>query len=529
MATAIPAATASVHAADRFRPPALTGLVDLLSRPLRARPHARALVVGAERAELSYAHLATLADDLARRLTAAGVRRGDMVALVGANTAEFVVALLGAARAGAVVAPVDPTLPSGQLAARITAFGARVVLSGPKSVAGTAAWPVRVRVVPGGVPSVTLDTTRAPLRPHGVQGAPPPRLDPDDALVLCTAGTTDQARMVPLTHGNVAASVRILCATYELGPRDATVAVMPFFHTHGLFAALLATLAGGGCVLLPASGRFSADTFWDDMRAARATWFTAVPAIHEVLLDRSAIEHPAPLVPPLRFARSSSAPLNTATQRALERTFGVPLLSAYGMTEAAHQASSEPLSLPGGSKHGSVGRPTGTRIQVVDAAGRVCPPGMQGEVWVRGPGVARGYLADPVATAHGFGGGWLRTGDLGHLDADGDLFLRGRIGNLISRAGRQVCPEYVEDVLCGCPAVAEAAVFGVPDERYGHRVGAAVVLREGEDAEPAELVRYCQDRLAPGEVPDHIRITAALPYTAKGALDRRAVRWRYAG
>lgn len=125
------------------------------------------------------------------------------------------------------------------------------------------------------------------------------------------------------------------------------------------------------------------------MRAVGATWFTAVPAIHEILLDRSAGEHPAPLAPPLRFARSSSAPLNTATQRALERTLGVPLLSAYGMTEAAHQASSEPLPPPGTSKHGSVGRPTGTRIQVVDPSGQACPPGVQGEVWVRGPSVAR--------------------------------------------------------------------------------------------------------------------------------------------
>ncbi|MFF0288822.1 FadD7 family fatty acid--CoA ligase [Streptomyces sp. NPDC005262] len=519
-------ATASMHEPDRYHPPALTGLVDLLSRPVRARPHSRALVVGAERIELSYAGLASLADDLARRLTAAGVRPGDPVGLVAANTVEFVVSLLGAARAGAVVAPLDPDLPPGQLVARLGVFGGRVVLCGPEAAAGVpAAWPVRVRVTPGAPCAVTLDTTRAPL---GLYGTPRPGLALDDALILSTAGTMDQGRLVPLTHGNVAAAVRVLCATYELGPQDATVAVMPLFHTHGLVAALLATLAGGGCVLLPAGGRFSADTFWDDMRAVGATWFTAVPAIHEILLDRSAGEHPAPLAPPLRFARSSSAPLNTATQRALERTLGVPLLSAYGMTEATHQASSEPLAPPGTSKHGSVGRPTGTRIQVVDPSGQVCPPGVQGEVWVGGPSVARGYLADPAATVQGFDGGWLRTGDLGHLDADGDLFLTGRIRNLITRAGYQVSPEYVEDVLCGCPAVAEAAVFGVPDEQHGHRVGAAVVLREEEDAEPAEIVRYCLGRLAPFEVPERIQVVPALPHTAKGALDRQAVQLRFA-
>ncbi|MFE2733950.1 FadD7 family fatty acid--CoA ligase [Streptomyces sp. NPDC059349] len=518
-------ATASVREPDRYHAPALTGLVDLLSRPVRARPHARALVVGADRVELSYAALASLADNLARRLTAAGVRPGDPVGLVAANTVEYVVSLLGAARAGAVVAPLDPALTAGQLAARLKMFGARVVLCGPEAPAGVPAWPVRVSVASGAPCMVTLDTTRAPL---GLYGTPAPGLAPDDALILSTAGTTDRARLVPLTHGNVAAAVRALCATYELGPRDATVAVMPLFHTHGLVAALLATLAGGGCVLLPAGGRFSADTFWDDMRAVGATWFTAVPAIHEILLDRSAVEHLAPLVPPLRFARSSSAPLNTATQRALERTLGVPLLSAYGMTEAAHQASSEPLPPTGTSKHGSVGRPTGTRIQVVDASGQACPPGVQGEVWVRGPSVTRGYLVDPAATAHGFGGGWLHTGDLGHLDADGALFLTGRIRNLITRAGDQVSPEYVEDVLCGCPAIAEAAVFGVPDERHGHRVGAAVVLREGEDAEPSEIVRYCRGRLAAFEVPERIRVVEALPHTANGALDRQAVQLRFA-
>lgn len=243
-------ATASVHEPDRYHPPALTGLVDLLSRPVRARPHSRALVVGAERIELSYAGLATLADDLARRLTAAGVRPGDPVGLVAANTVEFVVSLFGAARAGAVVAPLDPALPPGQLGTRLGVFGARVVLCGPEAPAGVpAAWPVRVQVTPGATCEVTLDTTRAPL---GLFGTPPPGLVLDDALILSTAGTMDQARLVPLTHGNVAAAVRVLCATYELGPRDATVAVMPFFHTHGLVAALLATLAGGGCVLLPA-------------------------------------------------------------------------------------------------------------------------------------------------------------------------------------------------------------------------------------------------------------------------------------
>ncbi|MQY10637.1 putative sulfoacetate--CoA ligase [Streptomyces sp. RB5] len=513
-------AMSSVREPDRYHPPALTGLVDLLDGPVRARPDARALVAGAERAEVTYAALAALADTLAGRLTAAGLRPGDRVGLAARNTVEFVVALLGAARAGAVVAPLDPALPPGELAARLATAGARVALYGEGPPADVPAWRVRV---PGDPGAVVLDTAPAPLGPPRPA---PPELGPDDALIMSTSGTTDRARLVPLTHANVAAAVRGLCTAYELGPRDATVAVMPLFHTHGLIAALLATLAGGGCVLLPAGGRFAAGRFWDDMRAVRASWFTAAPAIHEVLLDRSADEHPEPL-PSLRFARSSSAPLNTATQRALERTLGVPLLSAYGLTEASHQGSSETLPPGKTSEHGSVGRPAGMLIRIADPAGRECPPGLRGEVWMRGPAVARGYLDDPAATARAFRGGWLRTGDLGHLDADGVLFLGGRIRNLIAHAGDQVSPEYVEDVLRGFPAVAEAAVFGVPDVGGGHRVGAAVVLCEGEEAEPAQIIEYCRDRLAAFAVPGRVEVVAALPYTAKGVLDRQAVRLRF--
>jgi len=326
----------------------------------------------------------------------------------------------------------------------------------------------------------------------------------------------------------VAASVQGICASYELGSDDATVAVMPFFHGHGLFATLLASLASGGCVLLPERGRFSAHTFWDDVRAVAATWFTAVPTMYEILLDRSALEYPGPQVAPLRFMRSCSAPLNTATGRALERTLGVPLLSAYGTTEATHQATSEPLPQRGPLKHGSVGRSTGVNLRVVDRNGHPCPAGTVGEVWVHGPTVARGYLADSAETAHSFTDGWFHTGDLGSLDEDGYLFLTGRIKSLINRGGEKISPEHVEDILAGCPGVAEAAVFPIPDPTYGQRVGAAVVLREGEIIGSEQILQYSRTRLSAFEVPDRLEVVAALPHTAKGGLDRRAVDAQYA-
>jgi acyl-CoA synthetase (AMP-forming)/AMP-acid ligase II len=250
---AVPAA-ASVRDANRYRPPQISGLAGLLDRQVRERPSARALVVTGERVRLTYGTLATLADDVAARLGGAGLRRGDAVGLIYANTAEFVVGLLGAARAGLVAAPLDPALPESQLSSRIAGLGARAVMS-DTAVSGAAvlpvpAWPLRVDVSAAGTATVVLETSTCGDR-QGAAAAG--ELSERGALVLFTAGTTARAKMVPLTHANVAASVQNICATYELGPADATVAVMPFFHGHGLFAALLASLASGGCVLLPST------------------------------------------------------------------------------------------------------------------------------------------------------------------------------------------------------------------------------------------------------------------------------------
>ena len=264
------------------------------------------------------------------------------------------------------------------------------------------------------------------------------------------------------------------------------------------------------------------------MRAVAATWFTAVPTIHQILMQRSAREYPGPQVVPLRFVRSCSALLNMATARAIERTLGAPVVSAYGMTETTHQATSEPLPQRGPLKPGSVGRATGVDLRVVDHNGHTCPAGTVGEVWVHGPTVARGYLADPAETAHNFADGWFRTGDLGQLDEDGYLFLTGRIKNIINRGGEKISPEHVEAILAGCRGVTEAAVFAIPDATYGERVGAAVVLSQAHGVGPDQILQDCRSELAPFEVPERLEVVAALPHTAKGALDRREVADRYA-
>jgi acyl-CoA synthetase (AMP-forming)/AMP-acid ligase II len=500
-------------------------IADLVAATASRHPQARALVVTADRIPITYRDLVRLVDDLAGQLTRGGLLAGDRAGLRAHSNAEFVVGLLAASRAGLVVVPLDPALPAADQRARIMAAGGRVVLvdgDAPGETGETTLphWPISVTISGDGAITAHLDTGQAP----SPAGAGPDGLRPDDALIMFTGGTTGAPKMVPWTHDNIASSVGNVVASYRLSPDDATVAVMPLFHGHGLIAALLSTLASGGAVLLPARGRFSAHTFDDDLHAAHATWFTAVPTIHQILLGRKDADAEPGRVP-LRFIRSCSAALNPETAEALQTAFAAPVLSAYGMTEATHQMAST-------SEHetvtaGLVGRSTGVQVRIAGDDGQACRPDAVGEIWVRGRTVVRGYLANPSATEQTFTDGWLHTGDLGSLSEAGELTLRGRIKELIIRGGENISPERVEGVLASHPNVLEAAVFGVPDRLYGETVGAAVVPDQSAPPTAAELAEFCRERLAAFEVPASIALTDALPHTAKGSVDRRAVAERF--
>jgi acyl-CoA synthetase (AMP-forming)/AMP-acid ligase II len=495
-------------------------IADLIAGTASRHPETHALVVTADRVAITYRDLVRMIEDLAGQLTQAGLLAGDRTGLRAQSSAEFVVGLLAALRAGLIVVPLDPALPLADQRARITAAGGRVVLvdtDAPGETATTMPPHWSISVTPNGSTiTAHVDTAVAPS--PAIAG--PDGLRPDDALIMFTGGTTGAPKMVPWTHDNVATSVGNVIASYGLGPDDATVAVMPLFHGHGLIAALLSTLTSGGTVLIPARGRFSAHTFDDDLHAADATWFTAVPTIHQILLGRNETDA-EPERARLRFIRSCSAALNPEIAEGLQKTFGAPVLSAYGMTEATHQMASTTLDET--LTAGLVGRSTGVQVQIIGNEGRACPPDAVGEIWIRGRTVVRGYLANPSATEQTFTDGWLHTGDLGSLSEAGELTLRGRIKELINRGGEKISPERVEGVLSSHPNVLEAAVFGVPDRLYGEIVGAAVVPDRSAPPTAAELTEFCRERLAAFEVPASIALTDELPHTAKGSIDRRAV------
>jgi acyl-CoA synthetase (AMP-forming)/AMP-acid ligase II len=256
------------------------------------------------------------------------------------------------------------------------------------------------------------------------------------------------------------------------------------------------------------------------MREANATWYTAVPTIHEILLDRAAADFPADHQGRLRFIRSCSAPLPPATVQRMEATFGASVLAAYGMTETTHQASTVLPNADACTRLHTVGAPTGLSVRIARDDGSTAPPEATGEIWLRGPSVVRGYLDDSAATASTFVDGWVRTGDLGAVDRHGMLTVRGRIKELINRGGEKISPEHVEEVLMTRPGVAQAAVFGVPDALYGERVAALVVPDNGVQLDLADLISACRQSLAPFEIPERIEVTNQLPLTAKGSVDR---------
>jgi acyl-CoA synthetase (AMP-forming)/AMP-acid ligase II len=478
------------------------------------------------RFELSYRDLGVAVEELAGQLERLGIRPGDTIALCGGNSLEFVLTLLAAASIGVAVAPLDPQLPAAGVASRVAAVHARTVIVAAdlydSSLAGhlegrSPVW--EVAMSPPGSGARTAITV-----PDGSPELPPPGADAgpgDAALLLSTAGSTSAPKVVPLTVSNVAASVRGIRAAYRLGPQDATLLVMPLHHGHGLIAGLLASLASGGAAYLPAAGRFSAHSFWTEMAGIGATWYTAVPTIHQILLERAAAEYPRDNPPRLRFIRSCSAPLATSVFHRLESAFSAPVVPAYGMTETAHQAASNPLPADGPVKPGSVGLPTGVDVRIAGPDGEVVRPGTPGEICIRGAAVASGYLGNPEATARAFVDGWFHTGDLGYQDPDGYLFLTGRIKELINRGGEKFSPQQIDAVLLSNAKVQDALSFGVPDRMYGEEINAAVILKPGQDADEHELKLYSRRQLGQAGTPKRIYFVNAFPLTSKAAGDRR--------
>lgn len=288
-------------------------------------------------------------------------------------------------------------------------------------------------------------------------------------------------------------------------------------------AAMLTTLATGGAVVFPPGGKFSASAFWPALVEGGATWYTAVPTIHQILLACADKDYPHD-PPKLRFIRSCSASLAPAVLERLEQRFRAPVLEAYAMTEAAHQMTSNPLPKYGERKLGSVGvAQGGVTVAILDEENKEVGTGVVAEVCIRGENVTPGYQNNPPANETAFAGGWFHTGDQGMMDAYGYLTLTGRIKELVNRGGEKISPLEVDAVLLAHEAVEQAVSFAVPDEKYGEEVNAAVIFKEGVNIGVEDLERFALNRLAKFKAPKRYFVCSDLPRTATGKIQRRFV------
>lgn len=467
-----------------------------------------ALIRADDGEHISYERLADRVDLVARQLRSVGVGRGDRVALVIPDGTSLVPVLLGVAALGAAAAPLNPVYTRDEFAFYLGDLApAALVLSEDAGAAARAALDASVPV---------LTASHAGLDVSGSAAYEPAQPD-DVALLLHTSGTTSRPKQVPLRHRNLMASAGAIASHYELTDCDVSYCMMPLFHVHGLVASVFAAMTARGTVVAPK--QFLPRRFWGHLEAFGATWLSAGPTLHAMALDR---QDDAAVPASLRFVRSCSSALSPALFERCEAVYGVPMLEAYGMTEASHQVASNPL--PPRSRHaGSVGISAGSEIRVVDGQGRDADIG---EVVIRGPGVMLGYLGADDVNATAFVDGWFRTGDRGRI-SDGYLFLIGRIKELIIRGGENISPGEVEDVLKTHEHVLDAVAFGIDSDKYGEEVGAAVTLSDAVDTKV--LQAHCRERLAPFKVPVQIFVVAEIPRTATGKLQRRRIAERLLG
>ncbi|MFQ5737427.1 MAG: acyl--CoA ligase [Acidobacteriota bacterium] len=454
------------------------------------------------------------------RLNTFGVGRNDPVAIVIRNGPEMASAFLSIA-AGATAAPLNPAYKADEFEFYLSDLRAKllVVEAGNTTAARGAAKRLGIPVAelsPAVSGPCGLFDLVGPCGGKGASQGGEAEAD-DVALVLHTSGTTSRPKIVPLTHANICASAAHIKESLALAPEDCCLNVMPLFHIHGLMAAVSSSLASGASVFCTPS--FNGLKFFRWMKESDPSWYTAVPTMHQAILSRAGPNRAIIEAGRLRFIRSSSASLAPQLLRRLEEVFQAPVIESYGMTEAAHQMTSNPLP-PRERKAGTVGLAAGPEVAIMDEDGRLLPGGEVGEVVIRGDNVTRGYQNNPRANAAAFCRGWFRTGDQGVMDGEGYLRLTGRLKEIINRGGEKVSPREVDEVLMDHPAVVQVVTFAMPHAKLGEEVAAAVVPDTDAPPTEADIRNFARARLADFKVPRRIVFVGEIPKGPTGKLQR---------
>ncbi len=455
--------------------------------------------------EMSFRELDDRVRAVASRFRELGVSRGDVVAVMLPNRAELVLSIFAAWHLGAAATPINPNFTAAEADHQINDAGAVLVVNaGPDAPTGG-----RPTIAVDDLPAAGGGTTLEPVELRGE----------DLALVIYTSGSTGRPKGVMLTHANADAMSAAMAEAMAMTSEDHCLLILPLFHVNALMVSLLAPLRVGA--QLSIVGTFSASTFFDRVEQLRPTYFSAVPTIYALLLTQA--EGRFPDMSSLRFAVCGAAPATRELLRAAEDFLGAPILEGYGLTEATCASAVNPIDGP--RKPGTVGPALpGQRIRIVDEDLRDVPVGDSGEVLITGPIVMAGYLNNPEATEQTLVDGWVRTGDVGVLDADGYLTIVDRLKDMIIRGGENIYPKEIENAIGSLPGVLEVAVVGRPDPVLGEVPVAFVVPYPDADLTPESVIAHCAELLTRVKVPVHVEVIPQLPKNPVGKIDKPGLR-----
>ena len=491
----------------------------ILSERASKQPDAPA-ILAPRRRPLRFGELPGRLEAIRAKLTRCGIGCGDVVATALPDGAETAVCLLGLMSC-AIAAPLNPNYSEGE-------FGRYLSRLHPKAliVCGDGGDAARRQAHLLKIPTIELvaDSGAAAgsfeLR-SDLNGTPTStewNADGDTGFILLTSGSTGRPKFVPYTIRRIIAAAKCFAQTYQIGPSDTSIHLMPIFHGHGINRLASSLLSGSGIVF---PGPFDVPTFFACIEEFKPTWFTAGYTMHRAILDQADKYRETANAARVRFIRSGSGRLDPHIIRGLEEIFGAPVIDRYGASESG-ELTTNPLP-PGIRKPGKVGIPGANEVRIIDPNGAFLGTNQEGEIVARGPTVFDGYWDDPEATAAAFMRDWYRTGDLGRFDEDGYLEITGRIKDLINRGGEKISPLEVEAVLAEHPAVNSACVFAVPHTSLGEEVAAAVVLRKERYACEQELLAHLRARLVPFKVPRRVLFLEALPKSGTGKISRSEV------
>ena len=467
---------------------------------------------------LSYSDLRLMVSNIGEQLSSLGIYSGDAVGIVTPNGPEAATVFIAIA-SFATAAPLNPSYTKDEFKFYLEDLSAKILIvtenGNANAIAaanelGIKVLAMRLQELPGDF-LLTFDGVvlkKSPAKKN---------LSNDISLVLHTSGTTSRPKIVPLTSDNICVSARNIARTLKLTDQDCYLNIMPLFHIHGLIAGVLATLESGGTMFC--SSGFDALRFFSLMGDLKPTWFSAVPTMHQAILSRAERNKKIIENSRLKFIRSSSASLPVVVFEALEKVFKCPVIEAYGMTEAAHQMTSNPLP-PLKRKPGSVGLPSGPEVEILTSDGKILGPNKIGEIAIKGANVTRGYQNNPKANQENFTNGWFRTGDQGQIDEEGFLTIKGRLKEIINRGGEKISPKEIDEVLLQHSNISQAVTFAIPHTKLGEDIGAAVVLVDPKKTNETDIKEFLKVQIANFKIPRRIVFLDEIPKGSTGKVQR---------